>query len=396
MRRNLQAANASIHTYPADTYNQTELKGRPGKSVPMTRAGSAPFKTTDVWGVVAKHTKALEFPSNKNELQPLPGKSVPILRAPSQMYSAHTLARTMGREMLKPVKVAVVDPHERRAIIKDIHERLQDEYAAHYTSALNTRNVGVIHSMIESSSNIMAAKGKIPTDEIARHLARVPQTTTIDPRDVGIAGTVIGAPRVASTAVGPIGVSVPVGAPVRAPAKASAPEEAATVVGRPIGESVSEMGESFGPMLEVKHDVSISGEPFPLSKKEVALVDGYARTRSGAESGSIEYVSAKKLGTLLAKMSITPGDIEKRYEKNDKYAKLRYLVDINPDFRAMLLERNLTPDGVDSLIEQTGKGRQVGKGRKKEMSTLRSGMFGHTTHKKMVHQPTRSYRNQLT
>jgi hypothetical protein len=454
MRRSLQAANASIHVYPPHTYNRNELRGQQGKSVPMTRAGSIPFKTTDVWGVVAKHTKILDFPSNKNKLQPLPGESVPILRAPNQMYSAHTLAQTMEREGLKPVKVAVVDPHERRAIIRDIHKRLQKKYAAHYASALNTRNVGVIHSMIESSSSIMAAKGNIPTDVIARHLVRVPQViinvptaipsalitpssspslpaaipsalvtssassaSSASPAQSVAPSTAIGPPALPSYPPSSIASSAPPSYPPSSIASTAPPsyppssiassappfyppgsiaslmlEEKSTDVERPIGESVSEMGESFGPMREDEHDVSILGKPYPISDDEIALVSEYAKVNKKRQ-GQIKFVSVPALKNLLNKMSITDTDIEKRYPNNHKVDKIRYLIDINPLFRDMVFRKTLTPDGVKSLIEQTGKGRQVGKG-KKVRAGLRSGMFG-ITHKKMVHQPTRSYRNQL-
>jgi hypothetical protein len=153
------------------------------------------------------------------------------------------------------------------------------------------------------------------------------------------------------------------------------------------------MGESFGPMQEDEHDVSILGEPFPLNDDGIALAKGYAVTRSEEGSGSIVYVPVKTFDALLFKMGISDDDVDDRYQNHTKASKIRYLIDVNPDFRRLVLTRTLTPKGVESLIIQTGKGRQVGKG-KKVRAALRSGMFG-TTHKKMVHQPIRSYRNQL-
>jgi uncharacterized protein YlxP (DUF503 family) len=412
MRRNLQAANVSIHTYPPHTYNQTELRGQPGKSVPMTRAGSIPFRTTDVWGVVAKHTKILEFPSNKNKLQPLPGESVPILRAPNQMYSAHTLAQTMEREGLKHVKVAVVDPYERRAIIRDIHRRLQKKYAAHYASALNTRNVGVIHSMIESSSSIMAAKGSIPTDEIARHLARVPQVAINAPAAIPSAlvasstamPAAIPSALVASSSSSSSSTqeqSSPPGSPSQsiAPSMEVAPS---TAIGPSVAPSIFNIPENpisglnTDPKLEEKStDIEFETvtKPYALNSNQKKTVVKFSKQKFA--------VSESLIDKLLENFSISPTKVTDRYPNmSRKLAQMRYLIDISPDFRnQILVKKYLSSDILKNLIVQTESGRQDGEGRqvengKKKRAALRSGMFG-ATHKKMVHQPTRSYRNQL-
>jgi hypothetical protein len=341
MRRTFQAARGSIEQYPANSYNQGQLKGLPGESVPHLHVGSNPVHITDpLHGNVAKFHKSITFGSNAHYLKGEPGPHVPYLISPSHHHANQTLNLALSREEGKPVDVKTIDPAEHKSIMNRIHNQLQNEYGAHFANAVNSQNKGVIHSMIESNAAIMAFKGKISTDEAASYLARVPADSAVSlpplaPRPVPAAPESPAAPR-----------------PV-------APAPAPRLVGRALVPAVSRLimagPAPSGPILEEKKDLGA------IKFSHDALVDMALFTKKG-EPG---HLTVAQLDGFLKGLNMKLG-------KKTKKSKLKRLIKSSPDFREKL---------VASML-----GKKEG---------LSSGMFG-PTHAKLVPSVASSYRHYFS
>ena len=350
--RTFQAAKGSIEQFPANSYNQGQLKGLPGPHVPHLHAGYSPARVTNpLYGNVAKYHKSITVGSNAHYLKGEPGPHVPYLTPPSHGHANETLNFALSREEGKPVDVKTIDPAEHRSIMNRIHSQLQNEYGAHFANAVNSQNKGVIHSMIESNAAVMAFKGKISTDEAASYLARVPADSAVS--------------------LPPLAPPVPPPRPVgRAPAPAPAPAApAAAPAPRPIVAGPAPAGPPGGPILEEKKD------PGVIKSSDDALVDMALHKRKG-EPG---YFKVADLNVFLMDAGMTKG-------KKSKKSKLERLIKGSPDFRDKLIA-SMRGSG---RMSGSGSGRMSGK-----KEGLSSGMFG-TTHAKLVPSVASSYRHHLS
>jgi hypothetical protein len=354
MRRTFQAARGSIEQYPANSYNQGQLKGLPGESVPHLHVGSNPVHITDpLHGNVAKFHKSITFGSNAHYLKGEPGFHVPYLTPPSHNHSNLTLNLALSREKEgKPVDVKTIDPAEHKSIMNRIHNQLQNEYGAHFANAVNSQNKGVIHSMIESNAAIMAFKGKISTDEAASYLARVPADSAVSLPPLAPPPPVGRAPAPAPRPVGRAAAPAPASRPIMAgPAPA---------LSHPPG------GPPGGPILEEKKDSSVT------KPSHAALIDMALLKRKG-EPG---YFKIKQLNEFLRSFGMALG-------KKTRKSKLERLIRGSSDFREKLAASMRKSD-------MSGSGRMSDK-----KEGLSSGMFD-ATHAKLLAPVPSSYRHQLS